>query len=287
MSNLSDFLPKTYPGLSISSLTLQWVQSRPVWLSEATDTTAGAEAYPQHVLKTDRNVAGAGASIVWQAQNATPAFVNHAKIAATIDTLTVGAEASSIKLTYLVAGALKSLVLSAGAASPDADGNQTLGVTAIRWGALYVGNGTVLIDAVIAGSAGVLGTKSNHGLNFKTNDTVRGGFDALGNFALKKGFADQSASLQVPVTSFSITIGAGVGSLLLNPAGTLAAGTITMPAAPVDGQIVRLSTTQTITALTLSPNAGQTISGAVATLTAAAPASYQYNAASSIWFHVT
>jgi hypothetical protein len=57
-------------------------------------------------------------------------------------------------------------------------------------------------------------------------------------------------------------------------------------ATPVDGQIVRLATTQTVTALTLNANAGQTISGAVATLTAAAPATYMYNLSGTKWYHI-
>src|SRR5205823_1393392 len=101
----------------------------------------------------------------------------------------------------------------------------------------------------------------------KTNDVVRVSIDALGNLAHLKAIADQSKSLQVPTTGFSITIGAGVSTLLLNPAGTLATGSITMPAVPVDGQIVRLATTQTVTALTLAANTGHTISGNVTTLT--------------------
>jgi hypothetical protein len=111
-------------------------------------------------------------------------------------------------------------------------------------------------------------------------------WDILGNMAHKFAIADQGYSLQVPASGGSLTIPNGCSSLLLNPAGVLATLTITMPAAPVDGQIVRLATTQTVTALTLNANAGQTISGNVTTLSATAPASYIYVLSLTKWIKI-
>lgn len=105
------------------------------------------------------------------------------------------------------------------------------------------------------------------------------------NLKYLKAIADQGYSLQVPLTGFTITVPDNCSALMLNPAGVLATGTITMPANPVDGQLVRLMTTQTVTALTLNANAGQTISGNVSTLTAAIPASYMYNLSGTKWYH--
>ena len=51
----------------------------------------------------------------------------------------------------------------------------------------------------------------------------------------------QSYDYQAPATGFSYTFAAGTQTLILNPAGTLAAGTITMPAAPADGMTIRFS----------------------------------------------
>jgi hypothetical protein len=94
-------------------------------------------------------------------------------------------------------------------------------------------------------------------------------------------------SVQTPVTAFSITIANGINSLILNPAGTLATGTIIMPAAPVDGQIENVSTTQTITALTVSANAGQTILNTPTTLAEGTSFSYQYNLSTTTWFRIS
>jgi hypothetical protein len=94
-------------------------------------------------------------------------------------------------------------------------------------------------------------------------------------------------SYQTPTTGFSIQPANGVTSLLLDPAGTLAAGTIVFPATPIDGQMFNVSTSQIITALTLSAPAGQTILGTITTLAANAHAAWQYVASVAKWFRVS
>lgn len=89
---------------------------------------------------------------------------------------------------------------------------------------------------------------------------------------------------EAPVTGFNKTLGGHVTHTLLKPAGPLASGTITMNAAPTNGLLVTISSTQTITALTLNPNTGQSIVGAVTTLTANAPVHYRYRAADATWY---
>jgi hypothetical protein len=72
----------------------------------------------------------------------------------------------------------------------------------------------------------------------------------------------------VPVTSFNIVAG-NIGYLYLNPAGTLAAGTLTLPANPGDGQGFCLQDTQTQTAITIQAATGQALASfGVATPTA-------------------
>ncbi|HXP29700.1 MAG TPA: hypothetical protein VN832_01330 [Stellaceae bacterium] len=88
-----------------------------------------------------------------------------------------------------------------------------------------------------------------------------------------------------PTSGGSITINNGVELLIIDPAGTLAALTVIMPAAPLDGQRVALQSSQTITTLTQNPNTGQTIKGAATTLAANGPAqSWIYRAANSTWY---
>jgi hypothetical protein len=93
-----------------------------------------------------------------------------------------------------------------------------------------------------------------------------------------------NASLLTPVTGFSIIIGDAVQVVTFNPAGTLASGTLTTPANPADGQPLEVNTTQTITALTFQPSAGQTVNNAPTTLAAGSGFGYYYNAALATWF---
>jgi hypothetical protein len=94
----------------------------------------------------------------------------------------------------------------------------------------------------------------------------------------------QAYDYQVLTTGFSYTFAAGTQTLVANPAGTLATGTITMPASPVDGMVIRFSSSQAITALTVAANTGQSIVSAVTTLAAGGGAAYIYRLANTTWY---
>lgn len=89
-----------------------------------------------------------------------------------------------------------------------------------------------------------------------------------------------------PINGFNITIANTCGKLILDPAGLLAAGTLVMAAAPQNGQSVIISSTKTITLLTLSPNTGQSIVGALASLALGGGAQYLYRSANSTWYRI-
>lgn len=92
----------------------------------------------------------------------------------------------------------------------------------------------------------------------------------------------QNYTTNTPTTGFSYTVTTPV--TLFTPAGTLATGTVTMPASPNDGMTVTLMTTQTITALTVSANSGQSIAGAATTLLANASVTYVYRSSNTTWY---
>jgi hypothetical protein len=96
----------------------------------------------------------------------------------------------------------------------------------------------------------------------------------------------QQYDYQVLTTAFTYTFAAGTQVLVMNPAGTLATGTITFPAAPADGMTVTFSSTQIITALTLAGN-GKTIVSAVTALLANQAASYVYRLSNTSWYPIT
>jgi hypothetical protein len=96
----------------------------------------------------------------------------------------------------------------------------------------------------------------------------------------------QNYDYQVLTTGFTYTF-TTANTLVINPAGTLATGTITMPASPLDGMTVTITSTKIITALTINGNTGQTINNAVTSLSAGQSASYIYRSASTAWFPFT
>lgn len=107
-----------------------------------------------------------------------------------------------------------------------------------------------------------------------------------GQIEFKVAQADQSKVDVAPTTGFSQTVANNCTTLLLKPSGGLSTGTVTMPAAPVDGQIVRVLCSQTITTLTVSANSGQSISGAPTTMGATTPFSMIYDLASTTWYRM-
>jgi hypothetical protein len=101
---------------------------------------------------------------------------------------------------------------------------------------------------------------------------------------IKTYVAPEAYTYNVPLAGFSLTIGAGVQQLVLNPAGVLATGTVTMPAAPADGLVVTISSSKVVTALTLNPNSGQTLATATTALAAGVAVRYIYVSSVTTWF---
>ena len=95
----------------------------------------------------------------------------------------------------------------------------------------------------------------------------------------------QSYDFQVLTTGFSYTFATGITTLIAAPAGTLAAGTITMPGSPADGMVITITTTQEITALTIAGSAGQSIGGTQVSLMAAnSSMSFVYRQSNTTWY---
>lgn len=89
----------------------------------------------------------------------------------------------------------------------------------------------------------------------------------------------------VPLTGFSIQIANLVGSVIINPAGTLATGTFLFPLVASDGQNLCIMSTQTQTAVTMTPPSGITIGAVTVTaLVASTPVCWQFVASASTWF---
>lgn len=93
-------------------------------------------------------------------------------------------------------------------------------------------------------------------------------------------------SYQVPSTGFTINVDNPIEALVLNPSGTLAIGTVVLPNAPSDGQVLQVSSSKAITSLTVGVVAGQSISNAPTTISGGSGFSYIYVSSNTTWFRL-
>jgi len=101
-----------------------------------------------------------------------------------------------------------------------------------------------------------------------------------------------ATNLFTPGTGFNITVPTPVSEqqwILLQPAGTLAAGTLTFPldTQTPDGTQILITSTQTVTSFTININGAAAIFGAVSTLLAGTAITYRYYQATNSWYNIT
>ena len=100
-----------------------------------------------------------------------------------------------------------------------------------------------------------------------------------------------STNLYVPGTGFNIAVPTPVSQsqwILLQPAGTLASGTITLPlnTQTPDGTEVLISSTQAITAFTIGLNGASAIFGLITTLQAGTAIRYRFYQPTNSWYNI-
>jgi hypothetical protein len=124
-----------------------------------------------------------------------------------------------------------------------------------------------------------------NGYSFFLNNTPTLPFniDSLGNTARNMGFVENGTSFQIPITGFTITLNLASHLTQLTPAGTLATGTIIFPT-PTVNQLLKVSTTKTITAITLTPTGADVILNAPSTLAAGDSFEFLYNVTAATWY---
>jgi hypothetical protein len=98
-----------------------------------------------------------------------------------------------------------------------------------------------------------------------------------------------ATNLYTPGTGFNITVPTPVSEqqwMIIQPAGTLAAGTVTLPlnTGVPNGTQVRVTTTQTITSFTLALNGASAAFGAPTTLAANAFFTMRFYQATNSWY---
>jgi hypothetical protein len=100
-----------------------------------------------------------------------------------------------------------------------------------------------------------------------------------------------SVNLYVPGSGFNITVPTPVSNdqwMLLQPAGTLATGTITLPlnTGVPDGTTVLITSTQEITSLTIALNGASALFGGVTFLAAGSAASIRFYQPTNSWYQI-
>lgn len=138
-------------------------------------------------------------------------------------------------------------------------------------------------------TAGVPGTASTCNVTTPAGPTgVTGNEVVPADTLLSQGRAPQTVTIPTPLlasgsvyrTAFaagsSFTVPNGVTNVILNNSGTIATGTVVMPSSPSHGQMLRLTSVGTVSALTLTGATGQTISNAPTAITISTTGSYGY-----------
>lgn len=155
--------------------------------------------------------------------------------------------------------------------------------------ALYAGDGTTCVGNVPAGPSALTGSEkipADTSLpNGQSPQTVYVDVSSLG-----AGPTQYSA----PLTGASITVAPGTRQVIVEPAGTIAALTLVMPAAATltEGQRFGFCSTQAITALTITDGAGATVQNKPTAMTiplttgAASCVQWVYVAAQAKWYRV-
>jgi hypothetical protein len=100
-----------------------------------------------------------------------------------------------------------------------------------------------------------------------------------------------SVNLYVPGSGFNITVPTPVSQdqwMLLQPAGTLATGTITLPlnTGVPDGTTVLITTTQEITSLTIALNGATALYGGATTLSAGSATAIRFYQPTNSWYQI-
>lgn len=116
------------------------------------------------------------------------------------------------------------------------------------------------------------------------NMTITGGIGT--STYLTTGSFGTAMQTVVGTDAGSSVISANIGTFYLNPAGSLSTYTITMPASPYNGMIVRLTSSQVVTTLTHAANSGHTITAPLTSLAVGSFGVWQYHSATTNWIRI-
>lgn len=96
----------------------------------------------------------------------------------------------------------------------------------------------------------------------------------------------QAYAYNVPTSGFTYTVPVGTQVVIFDPATTLLSGTVILPAAPSDGMVVTISSSQQITNFTVQANSGQSIVASPTLFLANYSVAYIYKLSTTKWYAV-
>lgn len=183
----------------------------------------------------------------------------------TLSNTSVQTNTNATDATALGTGAL---VLTAGGLSVN---NQLrVGTTTLLSGAVTANNSLTLAGILLSNNTADSGSTASGAIH------TNGGIGITKRLFAGGGLADGSSVNTSWSSAGSQTIGGNTWMTVNTNTGTIASYTITMPAAPVAGQLERICSSGIVTTMTVSANAGQTIQGAPTSLVANQCMEWQY-----------
>lgn len=146
--------------------------------------------------------------------------------------------------------------------------------------ARYAGDGTTCTGSVPAGPTVLTGTEL-----IPADTGLAGGASPQTVSIAARSLGGGPTQYSTPLTGVTQAVAAGTRQVILEPAGTIAAHTLTLPAASLltEGQRLGVCSTQVVTALTITPGSGTTVSN---TLTATQVPSGTGGAFCAEWVYV-
>lgn len=111
--------------------------------------------------------------------------------------------------------------------------------------------------------------------------------DVTGSIAHSQQEIDKSYTYNAPTTGQTVTLATGTQTAIINPAGTLAALTVTLPACNTayDGSLARFSSEQAVTVLTVNATSGSVVGGPTS-LALGAGSGYICRGSDTTWYRL-
>ncbi len=118
-------------------------------------------------------------------------------------------------------------------------------------------------------------------------NTFTGNQSIVGSYSHTQQESDLSYTYNTPTTGQTVTLASGTETAIINPAGTLATLTVTLPGCTsgYDGSIARYSSTQIITSLTVNATSG-TVADAATSLSLGGGNSYICRGSTTTWYRL-